>query len=151
MNTILLVLLAAWAGWAARRERERVTRAQHLRRLIESARGEGNRGTSPGLPLEGTRADEEMRPTTADSWQRRIGSLPSRSETVPTRPSPALSWCPSCGEPMQDGYCANCAPLTLNDFDTTMAKLASDMQRARDGLKVRALLESVGLTREVQS
>lgn len=49
--------------------------------------GEGNHGTSPGLPLEGTRADEEMRPSEPRGGGE-SEAMPSRSETVPTRPSP---------------------------------------------------------------
>ena len=137
MNTILLVLLAAWAGWRGRGARE----AGRVRSWTVAGFRLTLRGESEYLEIESARGE-------GDSTSQ-AGEARPYSAALPEPASPALSWCPSCGEAMQGGYCANCAPLTLNDFDTTMAKLASGMQRARDGLKVRALLKSSGLTREV--
>ena len=135
MNTILLVLLAAWAGWRGRGARL----AGRVRSWTVAGFRLTLRGESEYLEIESARGEGES------SGQ----PVAIQLDLIAARTSPALSWCPSCGEAMQGGYCANCAPLTLNDFDTTMAKLASGMQRARDGLKVRALLKSAGLTREV--
>jgi len=139
VNTILLVLLAFVAGWRGRGARL----AGRVRSWTVAGFRLTLRGESDYLEIESARGE-------GDSTSQ-AGEARPYSAALPEPASPALSWCPSCGEAMQDGYCANCdaTPLNLSDFDTTMTKLALDMQRARDGLKVRTLLESVGLTREV--
>ena len=113
MNTILLVLLAAWAGWRGRGARQA---------------GRVRSWTLLGYRLT-LKGDTDL----------------LEIEPVPDKPEPADR-------------------LDLSAFDATMAQAADEastealyqkvkarinLQRARDDLKVHALLKSAGLTREV--